>query len=154
MSKGSSGAILFPLAVSLVVLALFVGTYLTVAGGGSQSSTSTTSNTQIKGVVTGYVTVSPSQPNCSTNQSCDVNMSGYSLVFTPQCSGSSSCGPILAQLSPSGHYSVLLSPGDYTVTGLSPSCQWSGCVSAFPRTVTVEGGVQLVFNVNIDTGIK
>ncbi len=154
MSKGSSGAILFPLAVCLVVLALFVGTYLTVAGGGSHQSTSTTSNTQIQGVVTGYVTVSPSQPNCSTNQSCNVNMSGYSLVFTPQCSSSSSCGPILAQLSPSGHYSVLLSPGDYTVTGLSPSCQWSGCASAFPRTVTVEGGVQLVFNVNIDTGIK
>jgi hypothetical protein len=29
-----------------------------------------------------------------------------------------------------------------------------GCASAFPKTVVVEGGMQLVFNINIDTGIR
>jgi hypothetical protein len=81
-------------------------------------------------------------------------MTGYSLVFTPQCAGQSGCGSILAPLAPGGHYAVLLDPGEYSVTGLSPSCQWVGCASAFPRTVAVEGGMQLVFNVDIDTGIR
>jgi hypothetical protein len=152
MSKGSAVAVIFPLAICLIIIALFVGSYVSVAG--SQSSSSSTSNPQVQGVVTGYVTVSPSQPNCPTNESCDVDMTGYSLLFTPQCAGSSACNSVSAPLAPSGHYSVLLSPGDYTVTGLSPSCQWSGCASAFPRTVMVEGGTQLVFNIDIDTGIR
>ena len=152
MSKGNVVAVVFPLAVCLIIAGVFVGTYLST--GGSQSSSSTTSNSQIQGIVAGYVTVSPSQPSCSTDEPCNVNMTGYSLVFTPQCSGSSECNPVLAPLAPSGHYSVLLNPGDYTVTGLSPSCQWMGCTSAFPGTVTVEGGLQLLFNVDIDTGIR
>ena len=152
MSKASAGAVAFPLAICLIIIALFVGTYVNEAG--SQSSSSSSSNSQIQGVVAGYVTVSPSQSNCPANQACDVDMTGYSLVFTPQCASQSGCGPILASLTPGGHYSVLLTPGDYSVTGLSPSCQWAGCASAFPRTIKVVGGMQLVFDVDIDTGIR
>jgi len=152
MAKGSAAAVIFPLAICLIIIALFVGTYIEVAG--SQPSSSSTSNSQVQGVVTGYVTVSPSQPSCPANQACDVDLTGYSLVFTQQCAGPSACGQILAPLAPGGHYSVLLNPGDYSVAGLSPSCQWVGCASAFPKTVTVAGGVQLVFDVDIDTGIR
>lgn len=152
MSEGSRVAVIFPLAVSLVIMALFVGTYVSVAG--SQPISSSTSSSQIQGVVTGYVTVSPSQPSCPASQTCGVDMTGYSLIFTPRCVGTAGCSPIVAPLAPSGHYSVLLNPGEYSVTGLAPSCQWVGCPSAFPRTVTVEGGMQLVFDVNIDTGIR
>ena len=82
-------------------------------------------------------------------------MSGYSLVFTPQCvEYSQNCQAMKAELSPAGHYSILLSPGNYSASGLYPSCPWVGCSSAFPKTVTVEGGMQIVFNVNIDTGIR
>jgi len=84
-----------------------------------------------------------------------VNTTGYSLVFTPQCSiASSTCQPVKAELGPGGHYSVLLLAGEYTVSGLYPSCLWEGCSSTFPKTVTVEGGMQLVLNIDIDTGIR
>ena len=148
---------MFPLAVCVIILALFVGTYLGLAGSQSSSSSTSSSSTStpsIQGIVTGYVTVSPSQPNCPAYQSCDVDVSGYSLVFTPQCAEAQGCSSVLAPLAPSGHYAALLNPGVYSVTGLSPSCEWSGCASAFPQTVTVEGGMQLVFNVEIDTGIR
>jgi len=81
-------------------------------------------------------------------------MSGYSLVFTPQCLGPSNCEASKAALSPAGHYSILLPAGNYSVTGLYPSCNWMSCPSAFPKSVAVEGGMQLVFNVDIDTGIR
>lgn len=145
--------------VSVVAAVLALGMYSSFftpsAGGGTtQASSTLTTGSVIQGVVTGYVTVGPAQPVCSANQSCDVNMSGYSLVFTPQCPEPSSCQVLMAELSPAGHYSILLPPGNYTVTGLRPSCAWMGCPSAFPRTVSVEGGMQLVFNVDIDTGIR
>ena len=151
--------------VIVIILALAAAVYLTSFGNGTrttgsssstgtQSSTTTSGSTTIQGVVTGTVTVGPSQPVCSTNQSCNEDMTGYSLIFTLQCPGQSDCQTSAAVLSPSGHYSVLLPPGNYTVTGLSPSCNWVGCTSAFPRTVTVQGGMQLVFNVDIDTGIR
>jgi len=151
MTKWNAGVV-FPLAICLTIAAFFVGTYLDVAG--SQSFSSSTSNSQIQGIVTGSVTVSPSQPNCPANETCSVDMTGYSLVFTPQCAGTTGCSPVLAPLAPGGHYAVLLTPGDYAVAGLSPSCEWVGCASVFPRTVTVEGGMQLVFNIDIDTGIR
>ena len=122
----------------------------------TNSSSETTSQT-MNGVVTGFVTVGPSQPVCSANQSCNVDLTGYSLIFLTQCpGGSSSCQvqTIMATLSPSGHYSVFVPAGNYTVTGLVPSCQWVGCSSAFPKSIVVEGGMQLVLNVNIDTGIR
>ncbi len=149
--------------VPIIVIALLLGVYLnsalssntTVVTNVTQTSSTTTANSGIQGVVTGYVTVGPSQPVCSTNQTCDENMSGYSLVFTPQCLGlSSNCQASTAELSPGGHYSILLPAGNYSVTGLYPSCKWMGCSSAFPMTVVVEGGMQLVFNIDIDTGIR
>jgi len=59
-----------------------------------------------------------------------------------------------ATIAPSGHYSILLAPGNYTITGLSPSCNWGGCSSSFPKPVVVEGGQQLIVNVDVDTGIR
>ena len=154
-NAGASRAAVF---VSMVVLVVLLGAFLALSFDGvipSTHSSSTTSSSAIQGVVTGYVTVGPSQPVCSANQSCNVNMSGYSLEFTLQCNPAVyNCPASMATLSPSGHYSILLSPGNYTVTGLYPSCHWLGCSSAFPKTVTVEGGSQVVLNVDIDTGIR
>jgi len=121
-----------------------------------QSSTSTSSGLSspaMEGVVTGYVVASPSQPACPSGQSCDENMTGYELVFTAQC-GSSTCQSQMAPLNPAGHFSILLAAGSYTVTGLSPSCPWTGCSAAFPQTVTAVGGMQVEFNVDLDTGIR
>jgi len=143
--------------VSIIAVVLLSGAYVTFTlnGTATQTSSTTTESSGIQGVVTGYVTVGPSQPVCPANQNCNVNMSGYSLVFAPQCSGSvSDCQTRVAQLTQWGHYAILLPAGVYTATGLYPSCGWMGCASAFPRTITVEGGMQLVFNVDIDTGIR
>jgi hypothetical protein len=147
--------------IAVVAAAVVVGIYFLgqAVAGGTTSSTLTTSSsgteTAMQGVVTGYVTVGPAQPVCSVNQNCNVNLTGYSLVFTPICSGSTStCNSSSAPISPSGHYSVLLPAGNYTVTGLYPNCQWAGCSSAFPKGIAVQGGMQLVFDVSIDTGIR
>ncbi len=142
---------------SVVAAALLLGVYSGLFTNGPNNTTQTsssTTNSEIQGIVTGYVTVGPSQPVCSANMSCEVNMTGYSLVFTPSCQGSSSCQTQRAPLSPSGHYSILLPPGNYSVSGLYPACQWMGCSAAFPKMVTVQGGMQLVLNVEIDTGIR
>jgi hypothetical protein len=142
---------------TVVVIVTGAGIYIAFgsSAGFNNHTSTTTSADGIQGVVTGYVTVGPSQPVCHANQTCNVNMTGYSLVFTPQCSGSSSmCQSSKAQLSPSGHYSILLPPGTYSVTGLSPDCKWMGCTSAFPKTVVVQGGTQVVFDLNVDTGIR
>jgi hypothetical protein len=125
------------------------------------SSSSTSSTQNMDGVVTGYVTVGPSKTVCLQNESCTVDMSGYSLEFVPQCQGESTTSPSTscqtrnysAVLSPSGHYAALLPAGNYSITGLTPSCSWPGCATTFPKTVVVEGGNQLVFNLNINTGI-
>lgn len=139
-------------AVTFIVIGVLLGAYLATPLVSPTTSSTTTSG--IDGVVTGYVTAGPSQPVCSTGQSCIENMSGYSIVFTPQCEGHTACVVSTAPLSPSGHYSALLPAGTYTVTGLYPSCPWLGCSTAFPATVTVEGGMQTVFDVQIDTGIR
>lgn len=103
----------------------------------------------------GYVTVGPSRSNCPTDQSCNENMSGYSLAFSPECTGEpGTCEPLMAGIAPGGHYSILLDPGNYTVTGLYPSCPWTGCAAAFPKTIEVIGGMQVVYNFDIDTGIR
>lgn len=132
----------------------------------SSSSSPTTSSSSSgpgpQGVVTGYVTVGPSQSSCSSNQSCTEDLSGYSLIFTSQCptesaaAYSATCQPQTyeASIAPSGHYSILLTPGPYSIMGLAPSCTWVGCSSAFPVLVTVEAGQQLVVNVDVDTGIS
>ncbi len=126
---------------------------LSSTGQSSGSSSSGSSSSAMQGIVTGYVIASPSQPACSSGQSCDENMTGYELVFTALC-GSSSCEWQMAPLNPAGHYSILLAAGSYTVTGLSPNCPWTGCSAAFPQTVTAVGGMQVEFNVDIDTGIR
>lgn len=149
--------------VVLVVLAsaIIAGIILLRQSAQPSTTSSTVSSTSqtIQGIVAGYVTVGPSQPVCSTNESCTVNMTGYSLEFTSQCPNATSTTSCQAQtyyakISPGGHYSILLSPGPYAITGLSPSCKWVGCASAFPRTVLVDPGQQIVVNVDIDTGIR
>jgi len=124
----------------------------------SSSVTSTSSTEKIDGVVVGYVTVGPSQPTCQQNESCTVNLSGYSIDFSTLCpQGTASVCQVQnysVLISPSGHYTILLPAGSYSITGLSPFCTWVGCSSAFPETITVEGGMQLVVNINIDTGIR
>ena len=137
--------------IPIAVIALLVGIYLYSTLNASTTHTTvqtstTTSSTftgTIQGVVTGYVTV------CTSNQTCNENMTGYSVVFTPQCSGSSNCQSSQAALSPAGHYEILLPPGNYSVTGLLPSCKWTGCSTAFPSPVNVQGGNQLVLNIEI-----
>ena len=82
------------LSLLLVVAVLVVfGVYLIYASVHSGQDTtssvetnSATSSLAISGVVTGLVTVGPSQPVCSPNQSCSVNLTGYSLIFASQCS--------------------------------------------------------------------
>ena len=142
--------------VSMVAVIVVSGAYVAFGPAStSVPSSSTTTSTGMQGIVTGYVTVGPSQPLCQVDQPCTVNMTGYSLVFTPKCPVASSlCQPTRAQLGPGGHYSILLPAGEYTVSGLYPSCTWMGCSSAFPKTVAVESGMQLVYNVDIDTGIR
>ena len=170
MARSKKFSISNSTAISIILVFVLLGVGLSAAiilnggnGNTTTSSSSTTSTTQnIGGIVTGYVTVGPSQPVCSENQSCTVDLTGYSLKFTLQCSGTSSIpssiscgGPVYnATISPSGHYSILLPAGTYSMIGLSPTCSWMGCSSAFPKTVEVQGGMQLVVNVEIDTGIR
>ena len=153
------------LSLLLVVAVLVVfGVYLIYASVHSGQDTtssvetnSATSSLAISGVVTGLVTVGPSQPVCSPNQSCSVNLTGYSLIFASQCSSSSPSCQVQTFLVPiyqSGHYSALLPAGNYTVSGMEPSCSWMSCSSEFPKSITVEGGMQLEFDVSIDTGIR
>ncbi len=146
-------------AVVVVVLGIASVFYLIASTNPGSSTTSTssssTSQSTIQGVIAGVVTVGPSQPMCSQNQACTVDLTGYSLIFSSQC-GAAACDKqnFTAQIAPSGHYSILLAPGNYSIVGLSPSCKWVGCASTFPKAVTVEGGQQLVVNVDVDTGIR
>ena len=150
----SANSWLFAGTVGLVAAALLAGTYA-YPGSGSTTSSTTTTDSALLGVVTGYVTVGPSRPVCLPGQSCNVNVSGYSIVFTPRCGApGTGCPASTTPLSPSGHYSILLPAGNYSVTGLSPSCQWVGCSVAFPMEVEVQGGMQILVNFNIDTGIR
>ena len=141
----------------LIVFAAYLNYGVTPAPSGTSTTSSETTSQAIRGVVTGLVTVGPSQPVCKANQSCNVNLTGYSLIFTSQCptlSPSCQVQTFLAPIYSSGHYSLLLPAGNYTVSGISPSCQWMGCSSQFPKSIAVEGGMQLEFDVSIDTGIK
>lgn len=143
----------------LIIFAVYLNYAVAPTTSGTSTTTSSldTSSQSISGVVTGIVTVGPSQPVCTANQSCNVNLTGYSLIFKSQCPSSpTSCQvqTFQAPIYSSGHYSILLPAGNYTVSGLSPSCQWMGCSSQFPKSIAVEGGMQLEFDVSIDTGIR
>lgn len=177
--KGITHSIAIAVVAVLVVIgvAITAATVLGQQGGKSETTTpgtstsaittnsstfSSTSGSQVmQGILTGYVTVSPSQPACPVNQSCNVNMTGYSLEFASQCPNVTSSTSVYscqskmysAPLSPGGHYSILLPPGAYEITGLLPSCNWTGCSSTLPMSVVVEAGQQIVVNVDIDTGI-
>ena len=121
----------------------------------SNSGTSGTSSSSPDGIIAGYVTVGPSQPACKANESCTVDLTGYSLEISSVCQATPcEVQNFSAPIAPSGHYSVLLPPGNYSMTGLSPSCSWLGCSSTFPMAVTVEAGQQEVVNVMVDTGIR
>jgi hypothetical protein len=171
MKQNANFSISNSVAISIVMVFVIFGAGLAAAiilsgqNGTTQTSTTSTSSSSqnIDGVVTGFVTVGPSQPVCSQNQSCMVNISGYSLEFSLLCpestlggSASTACQPLnySVQISPTGHYAALLPAGNYSITGLAPSCNWVGCSSAFPETIMVKGGMQLVVNINIDTGIR
>lgn len=142
--------------IPLAIIVVIVGAYMAyILSNNNQGTTSTTTTTTgvMQGVVVGYVTVGPSQPVCNTNQSCNVDVSGYKIIFVPQqCV--SNCASYNATLGPNGHYSILLPAGTYSVTGLYPNCTWMGCSSAFPKTVVVQGGMQINQDFNIDTGIR
>jgi hypothetical protein len=105
------------------------------------TSVSETTSSEIQGIVTGIVTVE--------GQTASSNLSNYALVFVPQCSLGPNCLTSLANIYPTGHYSILLNPGNYTVFWLFPSCSWAGCSSAFPQKVTVVGGMQVVLNIDL-----
>ena len=107
----------------------------------SVSATTNTGQSSMQGVVTGMVTVEGQTVS---------NLSDYDLVFVRLCMGlTSSCPTTLVSIYSSGHYSALLDPGNYTVSSLFPSCPWAGCSSAFPKEVTVTGGMQVVFNIDV-----
>ncbi len=100
--------------------------------------TSPTTSIEVQGVVAGMVTVGGQVPS---------NISAYSVTFKPSpCIGS--CLERLIPIYPSGHYSALLAPGNYTM-GLYPSCEWSGCAVAFQNPVALESGQQIVVNIDI-----
>ena len=108
----------------------------------SVNATTNTGPSSMQGVVTGIVTVEGQTVS---------NLSEYDLVFVRLCAGrTSACPTTLVSIYPSGHYSALLDPGNYTVSSLYPSCPWAGCSSAFPsKEVTVIGGMQVVFNIDV-----
>jgi hypothetical protein len=155
---GNSMSIVAVIVAVLLGASLFYFATLASAEHSTSSTSSPSSSTStMQGIIAGSVTVGPSQPACSPNQSCTEDLTGYSIVFSNQCGTSSaSCQRQIftAPIAPSGHYSVLLAPGSYTITGLSPSCSWAGCSSSFPKAVVVEGGQQLIVNISVDTGIR
>jgi hypothetical protein len=104
----------------------------------STVTTSVGAHSEVQGIVTGEVMIE--------GQTAPSNLSNYALVFVPQCSVGPACLATIAEIYPTGHYSILLNPGNYTVTGLFPSCEWAGCSSAFPQKVTAIGGMQVVLN--------
>jgi len=103
-------------------------------------TTSVGAGSEVQGIVTGSVTIGGQTIS---------NMSGYGIVFVPKCSAGTTCPATIAEIYPTGHYSILLNPGNYTVTGLFPSCKWAGCSSAFPQKVSVGAGMQVVFNIDL-----
>jgi len=105
------------------------------------TSVSESTYSELQGIVTGTVTIE--------GQTSPSNLSSYALVFLPHCSSGPNCQATLAGIYPTGHYSILLNPGNYTVVWLYPSCPWAGCPAAFPQKVAVTGGMQIVLDIEL-----
>jgi len=116
-------------------------TVTTISTSTITTSVSATASSEIQGIVTGIVTIE--------GQAAPSNLSSYALVFVPQCSPGPNCPVSLASIYPTGHYSILLNPGNYTMSWLFPSCPWAGCSSAFPQKVTVVGGMQVSLDIDL-----
>lgn len=104
------------------------------------------------GTVEGVVSIGPAQPVCRVGESCNLNMSGYSLTFTPSCGGLCTSLSRSVPLEADGSYSIALVSGKYIVS--MGSCGWIGCSSALPRTISVSAGGTTLLNITIDTGIR
>jgi hypothetical protein len=138
---------LSPLAVALVLIGIGLGIVSTLVYASSQVTLG-----NMNGTVEGVVSVGPSQPVCHVGESCTVNMTGYSLIFTKSCSGLCPALSRSATLDADGRYSISLPSGTYAVT--LNSCPWLGCEAAFPRTVSVDVGQVTSLNITVDTGIR
>jgi len=142
--------------VALLVVAILAGAGAGYYAGSRSQVTSTSVSTttltttltsasissEPQGVVTGSVSVGGETPS---------NISLYSIVFDQLLCSGGSCQHgqgSLAPIYPSGHYSVILAPGNYSLS-LYPVCEWHGCATAFQEPVTVVGGQQIVVNVDI-----
>ena len=146
MRNGAAAALLVVAILAGAGMGYLAGTWHEVTSTSisttTATSTSASSSFEAQGIVTGIVSVG--------GQTL-ANISQYSVVFDPLlCSGGSCQGGqgSLAPIYPSGHYSALLAPGNYTVW-LYPSCRWSGCDTAFQHSVTVLSGQQIVVNIDI-----
>lgn len=104
------------------------------------------------GMAEGVVSAGPSQPVCRVGESCNVNMTGYSLIFTPQCYELCPALSRSVALGADGRYAVSLPVGTYSAS--LNFCPWLGCSSALPRTVTIDSGLTTTLNITIDTGIR
>jgi len=146
MKSAPTRSISNSVAVSIVLVFIIAGIGLAAAfelnqnNSTSSTTASTTSINSMDGVVTGYVTVGATS----------IDFTGYSVEFRLVCQAAP-CTALnySAPISPSGHYSALLPGGTYQILGLSPSCNWGGCSSTFPETIVVQGGMQLVKNIQI-----
>ena len=99
------------------------------------------------GTVTGKVSVGPLCPV----EPCDaepLDFSSNQVILESQSSQKT-----ISDLSSDGIFSVAdLAPGTYQVT--LKDCDWLGCASVLPQTVTVKAGETTEVTINIDTGIR
>lgn len=148
--SGTIAAILVVTVLAGAGAGYFAGSYRQLASTSLSTTTITTTTTSVsaissceaQGIVTGIVSVGGQTP---------ANISLYSVRFDPLLCSGGSCQRgqgSLAPLYPSGHYSALLAPGNYTMR-LYPSCKWSGCTTAFQHPVRVMSGQQIVLNIDI-----
>jgi hypothetical protein len=164
-------AVIIFLVVVMVFLAFVVG--LIFGGAAGTTTTSVTATTTVTrcsqctftivnnhdAFVQGVVTVGPAVSICFLNWSCNVDVTGYSLVFsmTSACPPEAEIcmmyilAPVTAVLNATGGYQVTLPQGQYQIS--MPDCFWMGCQTTFPFNVVLYGGVHYTYSFNIDTGI-
>ena len=99
------------------------------------------------GTFTGKVSVGPLCPV----EPCDANPLDFSSnkIILESNSGQKT----ITDLASDGSFSVTgLAPGSYRAT--LKDCDWLGCASELPQTVTVKAGETTELTINIDTGIR